>query len=134
MTVRYLTKAELVAINQYVIKQAGEGSAAVVDQAGLTTIIEEPQKVSYGHEAYPTIWIKAACLLQRLTKGHVFADGNKRTAYLSTVMFLKLNHIEFKLSGKDARDFMFDEMFAPDNKDQMIKITPVFKYYSQSTK
>lgn len=134
MTVRYLTKDELIAINQYFIKQTGKGSAAVVDQDGLSAIVEQPQMVSYGHEVYRTIWLKAACLLQKLTKSRVFADGNIGTAYLSTVIFLKLNHIEFTLSASDARDFMFDRMFSPDNKDQMIYIAPAFKFYSKSAK
>ncbi|WP_203648856.1 type II toxin-antitoxin system death-on-curing family toxin [Secundilactobacillus yichangensis] len=133
MTVRYLTKDELIAINQYFIKQTGKGSAAVVDQDGLSAIVEQPQMVSYGHEVYRTIWLKAACLLQKLTKSRVFADGNIGTAYLSAVIFLKLNHIEFTLSASDARDFMFDRMFSPDNKDQMIYIAPAFKFYSKST-
>ncbi|GAX08358.1 MAG TPA: type II toxin-antitoxin system death-on-curing family toxin [Lactobacillus sp.] len=131
MTVRYLTEDEVIAINQYIIKQADEGSAEVVDPDGLKSIIEQPQMVAYGHETYPTIWLKAACLLQKLTKNLVFNEGNKRTAYLSTVIFLRLNHIKFELSGSDAKDFMWDEMFAPDKKDRMINVAPIFKLYSK---
>lgn len=132
MTVRYLTENELIAINQYIIQQADEGPAAVVDPDSLKTVINEPQKIAYGHEAYSTIWLKAACLLQKITKNHIFEDGNKRTAYLSTVIFLRLNHIKFELSGSDAKDFMWDEMFARDNKDRMIQVTPILKTYSKS--
>jgi death-on-curing protein len=42
-------------------------------------------------EVYPTLHEKAAILLERLTCNHPLPDGNKRTAFLLTTLFLEIN-------------------------------------------
>jgi death-on-curing protein len=42
-------------------------------------------------EAYPGLFEKAAALLHSLLLNHPFIDGNKRTAWLSTAVFLAAN-------------------------------------------
>jgi death-on-curing protein len=42
-------------------------------------------------EVYPTILEKAAILLERLARNHPLPDGNKRTAFLLTGLFLEVN-------------------------------------------
>jgi death on curing protein len=44
-----------------------------------------------GREAYPTVECKAALLLERLVRNHPLPDGNKRTAFLLTLIFLERN-------------------------------------------
>lgn len=44
-----------------------------------------------GEDAYPTLELKAAILLERLVRNHPLPDGNKRTAFLLTVAFLERN-------------------------------------------
>jgi death-on-curing protein len=42
-------------------------------------------------EIYPTILEKAAILLERLARNHPLPDGNKRTAFFLTGLFLEVN-------------------------------------------
>jgi death-on-curing protein len=42
-------------------------------------------------EAYPTILAKAAILLEHLARNHPLPDGNKRTAFFLTGLFLEAN-------------------------------------------
>jgi death-on-curing protein len=42
-------------------------------------------------EVYPTLHEKAAILLERLARNHPLPDGNKRTAFLLTTLFLEIN-------------------------------------------
>jgi death-on-curing protein len=42
-------------------------------------------------EAYPTIPEKAAILLEHLARNHPLPDGNKRTAFFLTGLFLRAN-------------------------------------------
>jgi death on curing protein len=42
-------------------------------------------------EVYPTILEKAAILLERLAPNHPLPDGNKRTAFFLTRLFLEAN-------------------------------------------
>jgi death on curing protein len=46
----------------------------------------------FGEEdAYPTLELKAAVLLERLVRNHPLPDGNKRTALAMTIDFLDQN-------------------------------------------
>jgi death-on-curing protein len=42
-------------------------------------------------DAYPTLELKAAVLLERLVRNHPLPDGNKRTALAMTIDFLEQN-------------------------------------------
>jgi death on curing protein len=42
-------------------------------------------------DAYPTLELKAAVLLERLVRNHPLPDGNKRTAFAITIDFLDQN-------------------------------------------
>jgi death-on-curing protein len=48
-----------------------------------------------GREAYPTVERKAAVLLERLVRNHPLPDGNKRTGFLLTLIFLERNGREW---------------------------------------
>ena len=57
----------------------------------LGSAIARPQTTVGGHDAYPTIWLKAAALLQSIVNNHALVDGNKRLGWLATAVFLELN-------------------------------------------
>ena len=43
---------------------------------------------------------KAASLIQAIIKNHPFIDGNKRTAMIAGIVFLKMNYYETSVSQK----------------------------------
>lgn len=45
-------------------------------------------------------------MLYSLVKNHPFEDGNKRTAYFSTMRFLRKNGYLLKVGGKDIIKFV----------------------------
>ena len=61
-----------------------------------------PSAAVLGADAYPTLTLKAAALLHSLTANDCFVDGNKRTAWLSTVVFLRDNGAT--VTASDAYD------------------------------
>ena len=66
--------------------------AGPVRDAGLLeAACARPRARVLGDEAYPTLELKAAALLQLLVRNHALVDGNKRLAWLATVVFLDLN-------------------------------------------
>lgn len=68
------------------------GEQPVVRDFGLLeAALARPATVVLGQEAYPTLHLKAAALLQSLCGNHALVDGNKRLAWASTVVFLVLN-------------------------------------------
>ena len=125
----YLTEDEIIEINRRVIALAGEGLTGVLDSNGLNSIIEAPKQVFFGHEAYPTIWLKAAYYLQKITKKHIFADGNKRTALEAAKVFLMLNDVNVAFKGIEAGQMVLDITNSPDSEEVMFKIAQYLKQH-----
>jgi death-on-curing protein len=67
------------------------GSDAVRDLGAIDSAAGRPRATAFGEDAYPTIWEKAAALMQSLARNHGFVDGNKRTAWVSVMTFLAMN-------------------------------------------
>jgi death-on-curing protein len=57
----------------------------------LGSAIARPQTTLLGEDAYPSVWMKAAALLQSIVNNHALVDGNKRLGWLATAVFLELN-------------------------------------------
>lgn len=57
----------------------------------LASAVARPQTTVGGEDAYPTIWGKAAALLESVVGNHALVDGNKRLGWLATAVFLELN-------------------------------------------
>lgn len=54
-------------------------------------VLDQPKQVVFGQEVYPTIWVKAAYMMQQIIKTPVFVDGSKRTAGLVVLRVLQEN-------------------------------------------
>ena len=68
------------------------GDPPPIRDAGLlASAVARPQATVLGEDAYPTIWMKAAALLQSIVNNHALVDGNKRLGWLTTATFLELN-------------------------------------------
>ena len=74
----------------------------------LDSAMARPRSSAFGVDAYPTIEIKAAALLHSLASNHPLVDGNKRLAWLATVIFLDLNGLEPKISDGQAFDVVWE--------------------------
>jgi death on curing protein len=82
----FLTKDDVFALAEEVL-----GEVRIRDAGQLHAAVLRPQTTAFGQDAYPTVWGKAAALLQSLVIGHPLVDGNKRLAWVSTAFFLHLN-------------------------------------------
>lgn len=118
----YLNKATLLAINHQVIKRAGKGLFAVQYPEGLEIVVQQPKQIVFGRELYPTVWLKAAFILQKITKKHIFADGNKRTAIVAAAFFLFKNGYELSFSEDEGNKFIL-YVTNSDDTEQIMKFT-----------
>lgn len=57
-------------------------------------------------DLYPDEFSKAAVLLINLIKKHPFYNANKRTAFLATYIFLKLNGYSLKMENQEVVEFV----------------------------
>jgi len=69
----------------------------------LESAAEQPFQAGFGVEFYPTIYDKAACLFFSIAGGHIFRNGNKRTAVLVLDQFLMANAYYLYLSNDSIK-------------------------------
>lgn len=81
------------------------GRDGVRDYFLLDSALERPKATFGGEDLYPSIFGKAAALIQSLILNHPFDDGNKRTAITTCALFLHLNGYEVNLPVKDSIEF-----------------------------
>ena len=68
------------------------GDPPPISDAGLLgSAVARPQTTLGAEDAYPTIWLKAAALLQSIVGNHALIDGNKRLGWVATAVFLEIN-------------------------------------------
>ncbi|MEX2012676.1 MAG: type II toxin-antitoxin system death-on-curing family toxin [Patescibacteria group bacterium] len=96
----YVSIGDVLAIHETLVQLYG-GSAGVRDITLVESALARPQAGFGGYEAYPTLFDKAAVLMQGLIKNHGFVDGNKRTGTAVAAIFIKLNG--HKLGATDTQ-------------------------------
>lgn len=96
---------EVYLIHEAILHQA-HTKGSVRDFSLLHSAVERPKATYGGRDLYPTLFAKAAALLQSLCMNHPFTDGNKRTAWESAKRFLWLNGYHLKAQMKEGADFM----------------------------
>jgi death-on-curing protein len=67
------------------------GAPVLRDRAAFASAVNRPRQSAFGQDAYPTLFSKAAALMQSLAENQAFLDGNKRIAWIATKAFLHLN-------------------------------------------
>jgi death-on-curing protein len=78
------------------------GAGPVRDVGLLDSAAGRHRSSVFGEDAYPTLPLKAAALLHSLARNHPLVDGNKRIAWLATVVLLDLNGLVVTLTDDDA--------------------------------
>ncbi|MCZ0890984.1 type II toxin-antitoxin system death-on-curing family toxin [Ligilactobacillus saerimneri] len=118
----YLTEEEIILVNRRVLTRMNQSFQGVQYPEGLSIVCEQPKLKVFGHELYPTIWLKAAFIIQKITKKHIFVNGNKRTAYLSGLLFLYKNGYKLALPVEISGALMLRITIAEDSEDEMINL------------
>ncbi|NJJ41826.1 type II toxin-antitoxin system death-on-curing family toxin [Paenibacillus apii] len=105
----FLTKEEIVAAHYYMMRKMNDADqAGIKDHALLDSAVHRPEQSLFGEDAYPSLFEKAAALLESLVKNHCFHNGNKRTAYLAVKSFLMVNGYHLKMERLFAVEFIVD--------------------------
>ena len=102
---KFLSLEEVLAIHDRML-EVGGGREGIHDFSLLHSAVERPKAQFGGKYLYSSIWLMAAAMLHSLVKNHSFEDGNKRTAYFSTMRFLRKNGHLLKVGEKDIIKFV----------------------------
>lgn len=100
----YPTLAETIELHSRLIERFG-GKDGVRDMGLLESALMRPQT---GY--YKTLSLEAAALLQSLTQNHSFIDGNKRVAFATTAIFLRMNGYRLKVDADNGEDFIINDV------------------------
>jgi len=84
------TKAQVIRIHQAVLRKDG-GSDGIGDESLLESALAAPQATFGGEPIISDPIEVAAAYLFYLCRNHPFIDGNKRVAFATCLIFLKLN-------------------------------------------
>jgi len=95
-TTLFPTLQETLELHDQLILRFG-GSKGVRDLGLLESALVRPQS---GY--YDTLSMQAAALLQSLCQNHCFVDGNKRVAFASTAIFLRMNGYRLSVKPDDG--------------------------------
>ena len=95
MTV-YLTIDEVLMMHEILIQKFG-GASGIRDRGALEASVHRPQS---GY--YADIESQAAALFESLVINHPFVDGNKRIAFATMDVFLRMNGYRLKTSSQAA--------------------------------
>jgi death-on-curing protein len=84
------------------------GADGVRDENLLASAVLTPQSSFGGKSPYADIVEVAAAYLFYLCGNHPFIDGNKRTAMMAAIVFLRLNGIETAPDSDEWEEFVLD--------------------------
>jgi len=108
-TVQFLSLDEVLTIQKRLIDRFG-GQHGIRDRGLLESALFRPRTGYYTH-----LEEMAAALFESLLFNHAFADGNKRIAFFSTDVFLRLNGWKLQVSAEEGESFIVDILKDSDN-------------------
>jgi len=89
---RYLTERDIIKINVTSIgRYSPDQQVGVRDANALKMTVGLVAQNVFGKELFQDIYSKAAIMLISIIKKHIFHNANKRTGWLSMVLFFKAN-------------------------------------------
>lgn len=84
-------------VHDYLVRTLG-GLEGLPHPHYLESAIMAPQQHLHYTDGGADLFDLAAVYLYHIARGHAFVDGNKRTAYVTAMTFLAVNHVNIALS------------------------------------
>ena len=100
MTYDYIRVDDVLIIHADQISRYG-GVLGVRDPGLLEAALFRPQT-----RLYSTLIDEASALWESLSQNHPFVDGNKRTAFAATYVFLSINGLTIIATDQDTQSFV----------------------------
>lgn len=89
---KHLSLAEVIGLHVFIMERLGQRPEPLRDERLLESAIMRPRMAHYYEDA--DIIRQASLLAVGISQAQAFVDGNKRTAYIATEVFLDLNGLE----------------------------------------
>ncbi|EMF0511688.1 type II toxin-antitoxin system death-on-curing family toxin [Enterococcus hirae] len=133
MIMKYLGAKDIVKMNVIQIKKYSPNEPiGVKDPNALEMCVGQLKATTFGEEVYPSVYEKVALLLIQLIKKHPFHNANKRTAFLATFVFLKINGQLLTIKQKDTVDLVVYIATYDKDFDQLkYRVTSIIKTHTK---
>ncbi|QCR38355.1 type II toxin-antitoxin system death-on-curing family toxin [Nissabacter sp. SGAir0207] len=95
----FITSNEVITIHDYILNRT-PGVQGLADRGRVDAVVSRVINL-YDYMGEKDIFMLAASYLFSISRGHVFTDANKRTALAITLIFLKRNGIDTRLTDND---------------------------------
>jgi death-on-curing protein len=109
---RYLTVAEVVELHDRIMERTGARPEALRDEGLLESALMRAQTAAYYEEA--DLVTQAVLMAVGISQNQPFVDGNKRAAFVTLDIFLRVNGLEFQ--GEPLELAMRIEQIAEDQE------------------
>ena len=120
--IHYLSIADVLALHQAIMEKFGFASVPLRDEGMLESAIMRPRMAAYYSEA--DIIRQAALLAVGISQAQAFLDGNKRTAFLTCDVFLRLNGLAFV---GDPLELAFQLVAVAERRSDLEEATAAFE-------
>jgi death on curing protein len=100
----YPTLKEVLVLHAQLLQRFG-GASGVRDLGLLESALQRPQTGFYS-----TLSLEAAALMQSLSRNYAFVDGNKRVAFATTAIFLRMNGYRLKVDPDNGESFLIESV------------------------
>jgi death-on-curing protein len=104
--VHYVSETEVLAVHFVVVDKHFSDLATDADQrgvqnpSGLLSAVYAPRQTFDKKDLFESTLLKAAALMRSLVENHPFINGNKRTAVISTIIFLQDNGYDLTVEDR----------------------------------
>ncbi len=116
----FLDLADIIEIHEIAIQQYG-GRSGIRDFNLLLSAIYQPQQTFEGKYLYDSISKMAAVYAYHIAENQPFVDGNKRTAFAASVIFLRLNDYRLKATNDEVYQLFIDLANRRISKENFLK-------------
>lgn len=104
----WIELSEVIALNKGAVTITRE-QHLLINPGTLESAVMSPRNL-FQYENEDDIGVLACRLIVALSRAHAFIQGNKRTAWLSGVMFLNINGYDIVLPSIEANQFIAEQM------------------------
>ncbi|MEK3886578.1 type II toxin-antitoxin system death-on-curing family toxin [Bacillus sp. FSL K6-3431] len=106
MSAQYLTGKQILAIHYTTMNRHNDlEQAGIKYQDRFESMLERPKSDYFGVELYPTVLEKGCCYYHSIAKDHIFHNGNKRTALVTFITYLRLNGMSLTFDNDEVENF-----------------------------
>jgi death-on-curing protein len=104
MNYKYLTKENIIRLHKKIVETTG-GEKGMLNEGILSFVLDLIRTEKLYSKNIGDLFTRAGILLRGIISGHPFVDGNKRTGFEATDIFLRMNGYYLEVGADEGMEF-----------------------------